>query len=86
MPKFFALHRVVDFGEFLRQIEIIPADDAVFDEPFARFGHLLIVFLGLQKLAWVADGHGAREAMPTDYRVAYRRGGRVRGTPGVLIL
>lgn len=63
LQKFFPLQRVVDFSEFLRQIEVIPADDAVFDEPLARFGHLLIVFLALQELAWVADGHGAREAM-----------------------
>ena len=54
---------VVDLCESLRQIEIAPADDAVFDEPLARFGHLLLVFFALQKLAWVADGHGAREAM-----------------------
>jgi hypothetical protein len=42
-------------SKFLPQVKIIPADDAILDEPFARFGHLLIFFLRLQKCAWIAD-------------------------------
>jgi len=32
---------LIDLGEFLRQIQVIPADDAILDEPFAGFGQLL---------------------------------------------
>ena len=63
LQKFRPLCRIFDLGEFLRQVQIIPADDGVFDEPFARFGHFLILLFGLQKLPWAADRHRPREAM-----------------------
>src|SRR5271166_2192628 len=33
-----------DLFQLLRQIEIVPADNAVLDEPLAGFGHLLVFF------------------------------------------
>jgi len=43
--------------------KIVPADDAVLDEPLARFRHFLFFFLRLQKLARIAHRDGAREAV-----------------------
>ena len=54
---------IIDLGEFLRQIQVIPADDAILDEPFAGFGHLLVLFLRLQEFAWIADRDRAREGV-----------------------
>jgi hypothetical protein len=39
LEKCLPFDRVIDLGEFLRQVKIVPADDAILDEPFARFGH-----------------------------------------------
>jgi TIR domain len=52
---------IIDLGEFLRQIQVIPADDAILDEPFA--GHLLVFLLRLQEFAWIADRDRAREGV-----------------------
>ena len=40
-----------------------PADDAILDEPFAGFGHLLVFLLRLQEFTWIADRDRAREGM-----------------------
>src|ERR1700692_2234025 len=40
---------IINLGEFLRQIQVIPADDAILDEPFAGFGHLE------QSLKWLRE-------------------------------
>jgi len=42
---------------------MIPANDAILDEPFARFGHLLVFLLRLQEFAWIADRDRAREGV-----------------------
>ena len=47
-------------AEFLRQIQVIPADDAILDEPFAGFGHLLVFLL---RLAVAAAEHGLMAAI-----------------------
>ena len=54
--KRFSNGDVLAVFQLLRQIEIVPADDAVLDEPLARFRHFLFFFLRLQRL-------GAREAV-----------------------
>jgi hypothetical protein len=53
--------RLIALSEFLRPIQLIPADDAILDEPFAAFGHLLVFPLRLQAFAWIADRDRARE-------------------------
>jgi hypothetical protein len=63
LQQFLPFGWIIDLGEFLRQIEVIPADDAILDEPFAGFGHLLVFFLRLQEFAWIADRDRAREGM-----------------------
>src|SRR5258708_38332273 len=35
LQQFLPFGRIIDLGEFLRQIQVIPADDAILDEPFA---------------------------------------------------
>src|ERR1700731_3419672 len=40
--------------QLLRQIEIIPADNAVLDEPLAGFGHLLVFLFRLEEFPRVA--------------------------------
>jgi hypothetical protein len=55
LQQFLPFGRIIDLGEFLRQIQVIPADDAILDEPFAGFGHLLVFLLRLQEFAWIAD-------------------------------
>ena len=55
LQQFLPFGRIIDLGEFLRQIQVIPTDDAIFDEPFTGFGHLLVFLLRLQEFAWIAD-------------------------------
>jgi hypothetical protein len=38
---------ILDLFQPLRQVEIVPADDAVFDESLAGFRRLLVLFLRL---------------------------------------
>jgi hypothetical protein len=49
--------------QLLRQIEVVPADDAFFDKPFSRFRHFLFFFLRLKKLTWISHRDGACEAV-----------------------
>src|SRR5260370_14313450 len=63
LQQFLPFGWIIDLGEFLRQLEVIPADDAILDEPFAGFGHLLVFLLRLQEFAWIADHDRAREGM-----------------------
>ena len=49
--------------QLLRQVEIIPADDAVLDEPLAGFLHLLVFFLCLQEFPRDAYRDSARKAV-----------------------
>jgi len=63
LQQFLPFGRIIDLGEFLRQIQVIPADDAILDEPFAGFGHLLIFLLRLQEFTWIADRDRAREGV-----------------------
>lgn len=59
----FAVGGLCGLLQLLGQIEIIPADDTVLDEPFARFLQLLVFFLRLEKLSRVADLDSPREAV-----------------------
>jgi len=43
-----------DLFQLLRQIEIVPTDNAVLDEPLAGFGHLLVFFFCLEEFPRVA--------------------------------
>ncbi|MDE0533252.1 MAG: hypothetical protein OXI01_17640 [Albidovulum sp.] len=43
--------------------EIIPADDAVLDEPAAAFGYLLLDLAGMFETARISDRDGARGAV-----------------------
>ena len=63
LQQFLPFGRIIDLGEFLRQIQVIPADDAILDQPFAGFGHLLVFLLRLQEFAWIADRDRAREGV-----------------------
>lgn len=45
------------------EVEVVPADDAILDQPIAGLGDLLILFLDLKELAWIADGDIAGEAI-----------------------
>src|ERR1700681_2150174 len=63
LQQFLPFGRIIDLGEFLRQIQVIPADDAILDEPFAGFGHLLVFLLRLQEFTWIADLDRAREGV-----------------------
>ena len=55
LQQFLPFGRIIDLGEFLRQIQVIPADDAILDEPLAGFGHLVVFLLRLQEFTWIAD-------------------------------
>ena len=63
LQQFLPFGRIIDLSEFLRQIQVIPADDAILDEPFAGFGHLLVFLLRLQEFTWIADRDRAREGV-----------------------
>ena len=53
--------RVGGLGDLLRQVEVVPADDRVLDQPLAPLGHLLVRLLGLVQFASVADRDRPRE-------------------------
>ena len=55
LPTLFA----VGFRQLFREIEIIPANDGVFDQAAAPFGDLLLDFFPRQELLVIAKGHGA---------------------------
>ena len=59
------LHEPDNFSTFVSspQVEVIPARDAIFDESFAAFRNLLLLFFCLYKLARVANRDGPGEAM-----------------------
>ena len=62
-------------GDFPAEIEIIPADDAVLDQPVAGFRDLLLFLFGLRELARIADGDSTGEAVgELDLRVDSGRG------------
>src|SRR5689334_25074486 len=63
LQQFLPFGRTIDLSEFLRQIQVIPADDAMLDEPFAGFGPLLVFLLRRQEFAWIADRDRAREGV-----------------------
>ncbi len=46
-----------DLAELVGKVKVIPADDAVFDQPIAAFGDFLFFFFGLRELARIADGN-----------------------------
>ena len=54
---------VAQGGELVLEAEVVPADDAVLDQPVAGFGDLLILLLGLQEFPRVADRHVTSEAV-----------------------
>src|SRR5437773_12354369 len=60
---------ILGLFELLRQVEIVPADDAVLDEPLAAFRQLLVFLLRLQKLPRISHRDGAREAVCVLYPV-----------------
>ena len=57
------LRGVGQLRELLRERQIVPADQTMLAEPFTAFRQFLFVLFGLQELAWIADRHGAGEAM-----------------------
>ena len=57
LEKFLPFDRVIDLGQFLRQVKIIPADDAFLDEPFARFGPCARVERCSEMIAGWSRGH-----------------------------
>ena len=63
LQQFLPFGWIIDLGEFLRQVQVIPADDAILDEPFAGFGHLLVLLLRLQEFTWIADRDRACEGV-----------------------
>jgi hypothetical protein len=63
LQQFLPFGWIIDLGEFLRQVQVIPADDAILDEPFAGLGHLLVLLFRLQEFTRVADRDRAGEAV-----------------------
>jgi hypothetical protein len=74
LQQFLPFGRIIDLSEFSRQIQVIPADDAILDEPFAGFGHLLVFLLRLQEFTWIADRDRARESVDMRNTVALYSG------------
>jgi hypothetical protein len=54
---------VAQRGELVLEVEVVPADDAVLDQPVARLGDLLTFLLGLQELPRAAHRHVTGEAV-----------------------
>jgi hypothetical protein len=47
------------FFDLSGEVEIVPADDAIFDQAIAGLGNFLFLFFNLCVLARVSDSHGA---------------------------
>ena len=47
--------------DLAREIEVIPADDTVLDEPVAAFRNLLLFFFRLREFTGAANSDGARK-------------------------
>ena len=54
--------------ELAGHVEIIPADDAVSDDPVAAFGDLLFGFVGMFETARISDRDGPGETVRTGSR------------------
>jgi integrase len=61
LQQFLPAGRIIDLGEFLRQKQVIPADDAILDEPLQASA--ISFLLRLQEFAWIADRDRAREGV-----------------------
>ena len=55
--------RIGERLEPVLEVQVVPANDGVLDEPVATFGDLSALLVGLLELAGVADGDVASEAM-----------------------
>ena len=51
------------FIELLREVEVVPADDRVFDQPAATFGDLLLLFVSVRDLLIVAERNSFGELL-----------------------
>ena len=56
-------------AELVVEIEVIPTDNGVFDEPVAGLGNFLLLFFALQEFARAANGDGTREAVGELYPI-----------------
>ena len=59
VEQIFSCVLVRGFFELMGEIEIIPADDAVLDQPVAGLGDFLLFLFGLGELAGIANGDSA---------------------------
>tara|TARA_B100000614_G_C14536533_1_gene488634 strand:- start:256 stop:618 length:363 start_codon:yes stop_codon:yes gene_type:complete len=41
--------------QLVRQIDIVPTDDSIFDQTIAAFGNFLLLFVSLGKFPWISD-------------------------------
>ena len=55
--------------ELVVEIEVIPADDGVLDEPVAGLGNFLLFFFALQEFTRAANSDGTREAVGELYPI-----------------
>nr|WP_240686423.1 hypothetical protein [Aliiroseovarius marinus] len=62
-PQVFSGFLIRGLFELVGEVEVVPTDDAVFDEAVAGLGDLLFLFFGLGELAGIANGDGAGEAV-----------------------
>ncbi len=54
---------VAGFVELPGEVKVVPADDAVLDQPVAGLRDLLLLLFGLGELARISDGDGAGETV-----------------------
>ncbi len=56
---------LIVFGliELLREVQIVPADDRVFDQPATAFGDFLFLFFAVDELLIMAERYRLRELL-----------------------
>lgn len=47
---------LIGIGELAAQVEVVPTDERIFDQPATALGYFLILFLALYELMVVTDG------------------------------
>ena len=63
IPNYFPNLGVISLSKFLGEIQVVPADNAVFDQTLTPFSHLLLLLLDLQDFSGIADRDCPSEVM-----------------------
>jgi hypothetical protein len=59
--QFLSVLNVFLLGDFLGEIQVVPADNGIFDQASASFGNLLLDLFAIQEVTVIPEGYRLRE-------------------------